>query len=105
VRESYDAYRTSFDLARHYRDEIVPLRKRISDENVLRYNGMLISVFELLADARQQVTSVNAYIEALRDFWIADATLQVAMTGTSPGSAGLRRASAMAGDDAEGGGH
>ena len=52
VREAYNAYRTAFDLARHYRDEIVPLRKRISDENVLRYNGMLISVFELLADAR-----------------------------------------------------
>ena len=54
VREAYGAYRTAFDLARHYRDEIVPLRKRISDENVLRYNGMLISVFELLADARSR---------------------------------------------------
>ena len=85
VREAYQAYRTTFDLAKHYRDEIVPLRKRISDENVLRYNGMLISVFELLADARQQIASVNAYLEALRDFWIADATLDLALTGKSPG--------------------
>jgi len=86
VRETYAAYRTAFDLARHYRDEIVPLRKRISDENLLRYNGMLISVFELLADARQQVAAVNAYIEALREFWIADASLDLAMTGKSPGA-------------------
>jgi outer membrane protein TolC len=92
VRESYDAYHSAYDLARHYRDEIVPLRKRISEENVLRYNGMLVSVFELLADARQQVSSVNAYIEALRDFWIADATLQSAMTATSPGASAPRRA-------------
>ena len=55
VREAYSAYRTAYDLARHYRDEVVPLRKRISDENLLRYNGMLIGVFELLADAREQV--------------------------------------------------
>ena len=55
VRESYSAYRTAYDLARHYRDEVVPLRKRISEENLLRYNGMLISVFELLADSREQV--------------------------------------------------
>lgn len=106
VREAYGAYRTAFDLARHYRDEIVPLRKRISEENVLRYNGMLISVFELLADARQQVASVNAYIEALRDFWIADATLHTAMTGTSPGVTGMTRAAgaqAAAGEPA--GGH
>ena len=105
VRESYDAYRTSFDLARHYRDEIVPLRKRISDENVLRYNGMLISVFELLADARQQVATVNNYINALRDFWVADATLQVALTGTSPGSARLPGVSTMSGGESEAAGH
>ena len=60
------AYRTAHDLARHYRDEVVPLRKRISQENVLRYNGMLIGVFELLADSRDQVSSVTGYVEATR---------------------------------------
>ena len=60
VRERYPGYRTAYDLARHYRDEIVPLRKLIADENLLRYNGMLIGVFELLADAREQIASVNA---------------------------------------------
>lgn len=81
VRESYGAYRTAYDLARHYRDEVVPLKKRIADEQLLRYNGMLISVFELLADAREQVVSVNAAIEAQRDYWIADAALQATLTG------------------------
>ena len=84
VRESYSAYRTAYDLARHYRDEVVPLRKRISDENLLRYNGMLIGVFGLLADSRDQVASVTGYIEALRDYWIADTNLQTALTGRSP---------------------
>jgi len=45
----------------------VPLKQRISEENVLRYNGMLIGVFELLADARSQIASVNAAIEALSE--------------------------------------
>lgn len=86
VREAYGAYRTSYDLAKHYRDEIVPLRKRISEENLLRYNGMLISVFELLADARQQVASVNAYITALRDYWLSETSLNLALNGKSPGA-------------------
>jgi outer membrane protein TolC len=81
VREAYSAYRTSYDLARHYRDEIVPLRKKISDEMLLRYNGMLISVFELLADARDQANSVNAAIEAQRDYWLADTDLRAAISG------------------------
>ena len=83
AREAYSDYRTAYDLARHYRDQIVPLRKQIADENQLRYNGMLISVFELLADAREQVVSVNASIEALRDFWLAETDLHLVMTGSS----------------------
>ena len=103
VRESYSAYRTAFDLARHYRDEVVPLRKRISEENLLRYNGMLSSVFELLADARDQVTTVTAAIEAQRDCWMAETDLQTALTGRSPGSnPALGRSKAAA---AEQGGH
>ena len=81
VNEAYQAYRSSFEIARHYRDEIVPLKKRISEENLLRYNGMFIGVFELLADARTQIVSVNSAIEALRDFWIAQADLEMAMIG------------------------
>lgn len=86
VREAYSAYRTSYDVAKHYRDEVVPLRKKISDEVLLRYNGMLTGVFELLADARDQVHGVNAAIAAQRDFWVAETDLQAAINGS--GSSG-----------------
>lgn len=81
LRESYSAYRTAYDVARHYRDEIVPLRKTMAEENVLRYNGMLIGVFELLADTRDQISSVQAAINAYQQFWLADAALSASMTG------------------------
>ncbi|MEZ5658110.1 MAG: TolC family protein [Burkholderiaceae bacterium] len=81
VRQAYLVYRTAYDIARQYRDEIVPLRQRIAEENLYRYNGMLIGVFELLADARAQVSAVDAYMRALRDFWVAKADLDMAMIG------------------------
>jgi outer membrane protein TolC len=81
VRESYGAYRTAYDIARHYRDEVVPLRKAIADEMLLKYNGMLIGVFELLADARGQIASVAQAIESSRDFWLADAALRASIVG------------------------
>ncbi|KGB93608.1 TolC family protein [Burkholderia cepacia] len=84
VRESYAAYVTSYDVATHYRDEVVPLRKTISDELLLRYNGMLASVFELLTDAREQVGAVNGYIDALKDYWLAETDLQMAVGGRLP---------------------
>jgi outer membrane protein TolC len=102
LRESYSAYRTAYDVARHYRDEVVPVRKVIAEENQLRYNGMLISAFELLADARSQIASVNAAIEAQRDFWLADADLAMALVGT-PGKMAIANVSSA--PAAAGGGH
>lgn len=84
AREAWHGWRTAHDLARHYRDEAVPLRRLIQDETLLRYNGMLVSVFDLLAQARNHVLTVNASIDALRDFWLADIELGTALTGTSP---------------------
>ena len=81
VREAYTGYRSAYDIARHQRDEVVPLNQRIAEENQLRYNGMLIGVFELLADARTQIASVNTSIQALRDFWLAQADLDMALIG------------------------
>jgi len=99
LRESHSAYRTAHDVARHYRDEIVPLRKTMAQENVLRYNGMLIGVFELLADAREQIASVIAAIDAQQQFWLADAALSAALIGQpmaasiAPAAAGKRAGS------------
>ncbi|WP_156924629.1 TolC family protein [Burkholderia sp. WSM2230] len=84
VRESYSAYVTNYDVAKHYRDEVVPIRKTISDELLLRYNGMLASVFELLADSRDQVGAVNSYIDALKEYWLAETDLQQAVGGRLP---------------------
>jgi len=81
VRSSYHLYQTNYDIAKHYRDEVIPLRKRILQENQLRYNGMLISPFDLMGDARAQVLSVNSYIGALRDFWLAESSLEMSLIG------------------------
>ena len=104
VRDAYGAYRTAYDIAVHYRDEILPLRKQIGEEMVYRYNGMLASVFELLADTREQISAVTASLEAQRDFWGADADLRLAMTsgGATPRS-GARSVRAPAASSA--GGH
>ncbi|MEW6719610.1 MAG: TolC family protein [Thermodesulfobacteriota bacterium] len=81
VRNAWSAYGSAYDVAKRYRDEILPLRKRIAEENMLRYNGMLIGVFELLIDAREQVEASIAGMDALRDFWISEANLQAAFNG------------------------
>jgi outer membrane protein TolC len=103
VAEAYDAYRVAYDLARHYRDEVLPLRERIAEEGLLRYNGMLIGVWDLLADARQRVMGMQAASQALRDFWIAETNLQMALNGQGAGGFALSGGPALA--EAPGKGH
>jgi hypothetical protein len=79
LRSSYTAYRNAYDLAKHYRDEVLPLRKIIADETTLRYNGMFIGVFELLAENREQTKMIIASIAATQAFWQADAVFQDAL--------------------------
>ena len=81
AREAYQGYRGAYDIARHYRREVLPLRKIISDETLLRYNAMQIDVFALLAEARQRIASTSAAIEAERDFWLAETNLGAALLG------------------------
>jgi len=101
LRENYAAYRTAYDISVHYKDEVIPLRKVISDENVLRYNGMLIGVFELLADSRDQIGAVTAAIAAEQQFWLADAALQATLIGR-PTSIGVSEISSTTSNTAAG---
>lgn len=88
ARLAYATYRATYDIARYYQARIVPLRRQNSAEALLRYNGMLIDVFELLAEERERIMSSIASLDALRDYHLADANLQSALIvgGTVPPS-------------------
>jgi outer membrane protein TolC len=81
ARDAYRVYRSSYDIAAHYRREVLPLRKLISEEMLLRYNAMIVDVFALLTEAQQRIAAHRAAIEARRDFWLASVDLTVAVAG------------------------
>lgn len=81
VAEAYIAYRTAHDVARHYLEQVVPMQETLAEENVYRYNGMLIGTFELLADRRQQVMAVQGAIDALANFHRAELALEAELLG------------------------
>ena len=98
ARDAYRSYRSAYDITAHYQKEVLPLRKIISVETLLRYNGMLIDVFSLLAEARQRIAATTAAIEAKRDFWLATTNLNTAVMG---GGVAGRSETAMSAASAE----
>lgn len=81
ANEAYQTYRGTYDIARHFEKEILPLREIISEQELLNYSGMLTDLFELLADARARILANVQAIEARRDFWLAKVDLHVAIVG------------------------
>lgn len=84
IREAWQRATTAHATAQHVREVLVPLRRKIVEESTLHYNGMLIGVYELLIDAREQVNAVRKEIDAGRDYWVALADLQLAVGGKLP---------------------
>jgi outer membrane protein TolC len=81
ARSAYDAYRGTFEIARHYRSNVVPLRAEIEEQSVLSYSGMITNTFELLADTRAKIDSILLSLDAKRAFWLADAGLGASVYG------------------------
>ena len=103
ARKAYIAYRSNYDIARHYRDTVVPLRKKVEEEALLTYNGMITNTFELLADTRNRINADLTANNAKRDFWMSDADMSAAIYGG--GSGAMAAGSAPAAAESEGGGH
>jgi outer membrane protein TolC len=104
ARQALMSYQANLEIAKHYRDVVLPLRERVSQEQLLMFNGMLISVFDLLDDLRSAMSMESAYVNAIKDFWIADANLQQALTGS--GMPGMNfEGAAMPSSAADSGGH
>jgi outer membrane protein TolC len=105
ARDAYRVYRSAYDIAGHYQREVLPLRKIISEETLLRYNAMQIDVFALLAEERQRVLATITAIQAKRDFWLASADLKAAVAGGGRPRNGSEGTSPMAASSAEAGRH
>jgi outer membrane protein TolC len=84
VRKAYARLRAAHDIALRRREEMLPLQKAIAAADRLRYDAGQISVFDLLADARSEIAGVSDYLQSVRDFWIARAALDAALSGAAP---------------------
>ncbi len=81
IRELRDELTSKREIARFYRDELVPDQRRILNESLLNYNAMEIGNFELFTTKAEEVRTEREYIEAVRDYWITRVELERAVGG------------------------
>jgi cobalt-zinc-cadmium efflux system outer membrane protein len=93
ARAVQDRMEGARDRALYYRDILLPLRERIVNEAQLQYNAMQLGPFQLLNAREQQIETAVAYVEAIREYWLARGDMELLLAGSLPAS-GERRISA-----------
>lgn len=78
------------DRTLYYRDILLPLHERIVNESQLQYNAMQLGPIQLLRAREQQIETAVAYIEALRDYWLARGDVGQIRSGRLPKSNGIQ---------------
>ena len=86
VRDRMEGFR---DRALYYRDILLPLHERIVNESQLQYNAMQLGPIQLLRAREQQIETASAYVEALRDYWLARSDAGQILNGRLPASNGM----------------
>jgi cobalt-zinc-cadmium efflux system outer membrane protein len=78
--------RNARDASEALRDQLVPLRERITALSQREFNYMFIGAFELLAVKRDELQTYRHYLEAVRDEWLTQIQLQRIAGGKLPAS-------------------
>jgi outer membrane protein TolC len=81
VQMALSAYQMARHAAHTTQAEVLRLHTELSQETLLRYNGMLTSTWDLLTSARTRIDSVDAALQAQRQAWLAHADLMAVLAG------------------------
>jgi outer membrane protein TolC len=86
LREAYQNYRTAFDIAKHYYDQIIPMHEILLEEATYNYNGMIIGIFELMQSGLEKSTAEIKATDALQNLFTAELNLNSVVLGRKLGA-------------------
>jgi cobalt-zinc-cadmium efflux system outer membrane protein len=81
AREAATRLRAAREAVGYFREVLLPLKQKVLDETQLQYNAMAAGAFQLLAAKRDQIESASAYIDQLREYWLARTEAEQLLAG------------------------
>lgn len=105
AREIAAHLRAAREAVVHYRDVVLPLKRKIVSHTLLQYNAMHVGAPQLLQAKRDQVESESGYIEQLRQYWALRNQASALLSGRMGGEPLALFGASVAGEDSPRPGH
>ena len=102
LREQYFEFRTLFDIALHYQNQVIPMKETLMEEANYEYNGMIIGVFELLQVGRELAAAEISLVDAKQNALGSEMRMRSSALGRASSSNSKKLEASTA---AEEGGH
>ncbi|MDZ7699104.1 MAG: TolC family protein [Deltaproteobacteria bacterium] len=88
AREALRRLKVAWEQCHYYETSFLPLRQAMTKQAQRRYNGMFLSVFELLMIKRMEIRASMGSIDKLKDYWMAQADMDEILAGKLPDRSG-----------------
>jgi cobalt-zinc-cadmium efflux system outer membrane protein len=86
ARAARDQLTAARARAEYYRQVILPLRHTIVEQTQAENNAMLVGTFDVLRAKQDEIEAGAAYVDALRDYWLARSRFEQVVNGRMPSS-------------------
>jgi cobalt-zinc-cadmium efflux system outer membrane protein len=84
VRDAYVAMGAARQRAAFFREQVLPVRTRVTAATQRQVNAMQVGVFELLQAKRLEIDAGRRYVETLGEYWLARTELELLVAGRMP---------------------
>ena len=105
TRRIWNRLSSAHARAVRYQQVILPAQREVTEQTVLQYNAMQVGIFGVLQARRDEFELELDYVESLRQYWNARATLDALLAGRAMELMDDGPAPTGSGNEAEEGGH
>lgn len=80
IRQKRELLLAARTLVEEYKNSVIPLREKITEESQKHQNYMLIGSYELIRAKQNEILAYKEYVNVLKEYWIARSDLEKAVS-------------------------
>lgn len=84
IKQKRDHLLATRALVDEYRDSVIPIREKATEETQKHYNYMLLGNYDLIRAKQNEILAYKEYMDLLKDYWITRSDLEKSIGSKLP---------------------